>query len=97
MQRFLEALKYIDDCGLTLIQFLILSEASSENSDPRHLAGIANHLHRTPAAMTPAADFLFKKGFAEREVGPFDRRKLCLKTTSEGENILTRVKQILAN
>ena len=85
-----EALRVLDESGLTFVQMKVLVELQSP--DELHtVTALSEELGISPASASRAADGMVRKRLATRVEDPNDRRVKRLALTAKGERLADRI------
>ena len=75
--------------GLTGIQYTVLVSVSHlESEGDVSVRRVANHLHLSGAFVTVETGKLIKQGLLTKHIDPQDRRRVCLRMTRKGADLL---------
>ncbi|WP_276165793.1 MarR family winged helix-turn-helix transcriptional regulator [Zobellia alginiliquefaciens] len=77
--------------GVSLQQFNVLRILRGQNDKPASLATLNERMVTKMSNTTRLVDKLILKGFAKRQVCPSNRRKVEIRITKEGLNILKKM------
>lgn len=78
--------------GLTGIEYtFLISVRHLEDEGDVSVKLLADHLHLSGPFCTTMTGKLIKKGLVTKEVDPADRRRVCLRVTAEGHDLLARL------
>ena len=86
-----QALRAIDEHGLSFVQFKALMELFTADPDePPYIQELAESLGASMPSLSRAVDGLVRKGLVTRSEDPDDRRRRRVALTEAGDGIVTR-------
>lgn len=77
--------------GISIQQFNVLRILRGQGEKPANLSTINDRMVTKMSNTTRLVDKLLSKGYVERQICPQNRRKVEIKITSEGLNILNKI------